>query len=91
MLIDPDVQLPQRRASPASLTHSTAGSAFHPFSSAVMPAADVAQRQAFIGFAASVTSDTVSNSLRVVKTYRQVHEGSVGYRTSGYSPTPLRV
>lgn len=37
------------------------------------------QRQAFIGFAASVVSDTVSNSLRVVKTYRQVHETSVGY------------
>lgn len=42
----------------------------------------LAQRQAFIGFAASVVSDTVSNSLRVVKTYRQVHEGSVGYSTS---------
>jgi hypothetical protein len=38
------------------------------------------QRQAFIGFAASVVSDTVSNSLRVVKTYRQVHEKNVGYR-----------
>ena len=37
------------------------------------------QRQAFIGFAASVVSDTVSNSLRVVKTYRQVHEKNVGY------------
>ncbi len=37
------------------------------------------QRQAFIGFAASVVSDTVSNSLRVVKTYRQVHEKDVGY------------
>ncbi|KII84846.1 hypothetical protein PLICRDRAFT_45656 [Plicaturopsis crispa FD-325 SS-3] len=36
-------------------------------------------RQAFIGFAASVVSDTVSNSLRVVKTYRQVHERRVGY------------
>lgn len=36
-------------------------------------------RQAFIGFAASVVSDTVSNSLRVVKTYRQVHEGRVSY------------
>ncbi len=41
--------------------------------------ADMSQRQAFIGFAASVVSDTVSNSLRVVKTYRQVHEGDVGY------------
>ncbi|KAL4254160.1 mitochondrial carrier family protein [Abortiporus biennis] len=36
-------------------------------------------RQAFIGFSASVISDTVSNSLRVVKTYRQVHERRVGY------------
>lgn len=36
-------------------------------------------RQAFIGFAASVASDTISNSLRVVKTYRQVHEKDVGY------------
>lgn len=29
-------------------------------------------RQALIGFCASVISDTCSNSLRVVKTYRQV-------------------
>jgi len=36
-------------------------------------------RQAFIGFCASVVSDTVSNSLRVVKTYRQVHQTRVGY------------
>jgi len=36
-------------------------------------------RQAFIGFCASVVSDSVSNSLRVVKTYRQVHESNVGY------------
>lgn len=42
----------------------------------------VIQRQAFIGFAASVVSDTISNSLRVVKTYRQVHEKNVGYCTS---------
>jgi hypothetical protein len=27
-------------------------------------------------------SDTVSNSLRVVKTYRQVHECEVGYLTA---------
>ncbi|ORX36960.1 mitochondrial carrier domain-containing protein [Kockovaella imperatae] len=39
-------------------------------------------RQAFIGFVASVVSDTVSNSLRVVKTYRQVHEGDVPYMTA---------
>ena len=36
-------------------------------------------RQAFIGFSASAISDTVSNSLRVVKTYRQVHETRIGY------------
>ncbi|KAI0315483.1 mitochondrial carrier domain-containing protein [Amylostereum chailletii] len=36
-------------------------------------------RQAFIGFVASVISDTISNSLRVVKTYRQVNETRIGY------------
>ncbi|KAI0072613.1 mitochondrial carrier [Panus rudis PR-1116 ss-1] len=36
-------------------------------------------RQAFIGFAASVVSDSISNSLRVVKTYRQVNETRIGY------------
>ncbi|KAF7986694.1 hypothetical protein HWV62_20212 [Athelia sp. TMB] len=36
-------------------------------------------RQAFIGFCASVTSDTISNSLRVVKTYRQVNATRIGY------------
>ncbi|KDQ52545.1 hypothetical protein JAAARDRAFT_40148 [Jaapia argillacea MUCL 33604] len=36
-------------------------------------------RQAFIGFCASVLSDTVSNSLRVIKTYRQVNETRIGY------------
>jgi hypothetical protein len=36
-------------------------------------------RRAFIGFAASVVSDTVSNSLRVLKTYRQVNETKIGY------------
>ncbi|RDI81032.1 hypothetical protein Vi05172_g8979 [Venturia inaequalis] len=36
-------------------------------------------RLAFIGFVASVVSDSVSNSLRVVKTYRQVSEVKVGY------------
>lgn len=36
-------------------------------------------RRAFIGFVASITSDTVSNSLRVVKTYRQVNETKIGY------------
>ncbi|XP_006456508.1 hypothetical protein AGABI2DRAFT_195605 [Agaricus bisporus var. bisporus H97] len=36
-------------------------------------------RQAFIGFTASIVSDTISNSLRVVKTYRQVNETRIGY------------
>ena len=36
-------------------------------------------RQAFIGFSASVISDTVSNSLRVVKTYRQVNKTRISY------------
>jgi hypothetical protein len=36
-------------------------------------------RRAFIGFVASVASDTVSNSIRVVKTYRQVNETRIGY------------
>ncbi|KAM7194058.1 Mitochondrial carrier domain containing protein [Naviculisporaceae sp. PSN 640] len=36
-------------------------------------------RLAFIGFVASVVSDSVSNSLRVVKTYRQVNDIEVSY------------
>ncbi|CAA7263764.1 unnamed protein product [Cyclocybe aegerita] len=36
-------------------------------------------RRAFIGFVASIASDTVSNSLRVLKTYRQVNETRIGY------------
>ncbi len=40
-------------------------------------------RLAFIGFAASLVSDCVSNSLRVVKTYRQVHETQVSYSKNG--------
>ncbi|CZS95541.1 uncharacterized protein RAG0_05139 [Rhynchosporium agropyri] len=36
-------------------------------------------RLAFIGFMASVVSDSVSNSLRVVKTYRQVNDTQVSY------------
>lgn len=36
-------------------------------------------RLAFIGFVASLVSDCVSNSLRVVKTYRQVNETQVSY------------
>ncbi|KIL63915.1 hypothetical protein M378DRAFT_647393 [Amanita muscaria Koide BX008] len=36
-------------------------------------------RRAFIGFVASVVSDTISNSLRVLKTYRQVNRTKIGY------------
>ncbi|TDZ19331.1 Mitochondrial RNA-splicing protein MRS4 [Colletotrichum orbiculare MAFF 240422] len=36
-------------------------------------------RLAFIGFCASVVSDSVSNSLRVVKTYRQVNDTQISY------------
>ncbi|KAG9242653.1 mitochondrial carrier domain-containing protein [Calycina marina] len=36
-------------------------------------------RLAFIGFVASVVSDSISNSLRVVKTYRQVNDTQVTY------------
>ena len=36
-------------------------------------------RRALIGFVASVASDSISNSLRVVKTYRQVNETKIGY------------
>lgn len=36
-------------------------------------------RSAFIGFSASVVSDTISNSLRVIKTYRQTHETRISY------------
>ena len=46
------------------------------------PPTDTAEkllRQAFIGFCASVVSDTVSNSLRVLKTYRQVNETKISY------------
>lgn len=39
-------------------------------------------RLAFIGFMASIVSDSVSNSLRVVKTYRQVNEVQVSYSMS---------
>jgi len=39
-------------------------------------------RLAFIGFVASVVSDSVSNSLRVVKTYRQVNDVQIGYGES---------
>ena len=36
-------------------------------------------RNALIGFSASVTSDCISNSVRVVKTYRQTHPERVSY------------
>ncbi|TPX37724.1 hypothetical protein SmJEL517_g00667 [Synchytrium microbalum] len=36
-------------------------------------------RNAAIGFTASVVSDTISNSLRVIKTYRQTHHEKVSY------------
>jgi len=36
-------------------------------------------RLAFIGFVASVVSDSASNSLRVIKTYRQVNDTQVSY------------
>jgi hypothetical protein len=36
-------------------------------------------RLAFIGCTASIVSDTVSNSLRVVKTFRQVNDIKVSY------------
>ncbi|RBQ80637.1 hypothetical protein FVER14953_13981 [Fusarium verticillioides] len=36
-------------------------------------------RLAFIGFCASIVSDSISNSLRVVKTYRQVNDTKVSY------------
>lgn len=36
-------------------------------------------RNAFMGFSSSVVSDTVSNSIRVVKTYRQTSEKAISY------------
>lgn len=39
-------------------------------------------RNAVIGFAASAMSDTVSNSVRVIKTYRQTHTERVSYPTA---------
>jgi len=36
-------------------------------------------RNAAIGFTASVTSDTISNSLRVLKTYRQTNNTNISY------------
>ncbi|OAX38228.1 mitochondrial carrier [Rhizopogon vinicolor AM-OR11-026] len=42
-------------------------------------------RSAVIGFAASIASDTISNSLRVVKTYRQVNATRIGYTEAAYA------
>ncbi|KAG8818069.1 hypothetical protein FRC17_010979 [Serendipita sp. 399] len=39
-------------------------------------------RQAVIGFIASITSDTISNFMRVLKTYRQVNATLIGYRAA---------
>ncbi len=36
-------------------------------------------RNAAIGFVASIVSDTLSNSLRVLKTYRQTHPERISY------------
>ncbi len=46
---------------------------------AMMTIGDELLRQACIGLVASIVSDSVSNSLRVIKTYRQVHETRTGY------------
>lgn len=37
-------------------------------------------RSALLGFSSSVVSDTVSNSIRVVKTYRQTHPQKISYQ-----------
>ncbi len=39
-------------------------------------------KNAFIGFSASAVSDTCSNSLRVLKTYRQTHPQKISYTSS---------
>jgi len=39
-------------------------------------------RNAFIGFCSSFVSDTTSNSIRVVKTYRQTHSEVISYPTA---------
>lgn len=55
---------------------------YNNLSAALPPAHTFVQklfRQAFIGFVASVVSDTISNSLRVIKTYRQVYSSKISY------------
>ncbi|KAH7017959.1 mitochondrial carrier domain-containing protein [Microdochium trichocladiopsis] len=42
-------------------------------------------RLAFIGFVASLIADSLSNSLRVVKTYRQVNETKISYSSAARS------
>lgn len=37
-------------------------------------------RNALIGFTSSIVSDTISNSVRVIKTYRQTHDQVIPYR-----------
>ena len=37
-------------------------------------------RNALIGFSATLVSDTVSNSIRVVKTYKQTHKYNISYK-----------
>lgn len=39
-------------------------------------------KNAFIGFSASAISDTCSNSIRVLKTYRQTHPETISYTSS---------
>merc|ERR1711948_130382 len=47
--------------------------------SKLMAKAKTSGRNAVIGFTSSVVSDCVSNSLRVLKTYRQTSETPVSY------------
>lgn len=37
-------------------------------------------RNALIGFSATLVSDTVSNSIRVIKTYKQTHQSNITYK-----------
>lgn len=37
-------------------------------------------RNASIGFCATLVSDTISNSMRVIKTYKQTHKDKIGYK-----------
>lgn len=70
-------------AAPLDLTHNLFRFATYNFLSANLPPphsfGTKLLRQAFIGFCASCISDCVSNSLRVIKTYRQVNRSRIGY------------